>query len=156
MLDDNTLHRRAFLGVIGAATACAGTCSLSGCGGSNGQNTSSFSAGAASSYVAPTWKMFVSNTTIVGRDAMGFFAFSTICTHAGCMVNFNTTTDAAGDTSSDGMTVCGCHGSVFLGDGSVYRGPAQSPLPHFQVTITAGQVSVDPSTTVSPATRVVG
>ena len=56
-----------------------------------------------------------------------YVAFSAICTHAGCTVNF--------DQSSDEF-VCPCHGSVYNAvTGAVISGPAPSPLPSIPVAL---------------------
>ena len=56
---------------------------------------------------------------IVVRHADGSLAaFSALCTHAGCEVNF-----------ASGVLVCPCHGSEFsASSGAVLRGPAVTPL----------------------------
>jgi Rieske Fe-S protein len=149
--DEARLRRRTFLTVVGAAAA-------PGCGG-NGmlytQDTEPFDAGAVGDLMAPVWKMFRTHETIVARDARGFFAFSAICTHQGCLVAFGPTgcTGQGPATSVTGDSCCSCHGSSFRGDGSVAGGPAQAPLPHFLVTIVAGRIEVDPGVIIPPETR---
>ena len=148
--------RRTFLGVLGAATAAAGVGvgvgAVPGCGGNNGPAATPFDAGSVTDYTAPLWKVFVSNQVIVGRDSTGFFAYSAVCTHQNCDVSFCSPL-SGGVTSADGTTCCGCHGSTFRGDGSVSRGPASSPLEHFQVTVAAGRVTVNPGNIVGAGTR---
>ena len=98
--------------------------------------------GAVTSYPLGTWKK--KNSFIIAQDAMGFFAFSAICTHSGCIVNA---------PIADGSTFCACHGSKFDGNGKVLQGPANTPLPHFAVTVCGGDVYVDDNTSVTPTTR---
>jgi cytochrome b6-f complex iron-sulfur subunit len=54
-----------------------------------------------------------------------FVALSSICTHQGCTVGYNS---VANDIE------CPCHGSVYSVSGSVVVGPAISPLHSFTVT----------------------
>ena len=61
------------------------------------------------------------------------FAVSAICTHRGCTVRYK---------SETGHVVCPCHGSRFGLDGSILRGPAKSPLAHYEVRTENGQVVV--------------
>jgi cytochrome b6-f complex iron-sulfur subunit len=60
-------------------------------------------------------------------------ALSAICTHAGCVVDYNSST-----TQLD----CPCHGSVFKTDGSVVRGPARSALKVYAATLSSNSITV--------------
>lgn len=56
-------------------------------------------------------------------------AFSAVCTHQGCTV------------AADGAGLrCPCHGSTYDLTGANTAGPAPSPLPKVEVTVTGGQV----------------
>jgi Rieske Fe-S protein len=104
--------------------------------------TSGQDVGAVADFAVGTWKEV--GTLIVGHDSKGIFAFSAVCTHAGCIVN---------PPSKNGSTFCPCHGSQFDGNGSVLVGPAFSPLEHYAVEICNGNVLVDTSSVVSASSR---
>src|SRR6476469_8682427 len=74
----------------------------------------------------PGKKMFVR------REGETFVALSAICTHAGCVVDWN------GVDTFD----CGCHGSVFNDDGTVKRGPAAAPLRSFATAVAGDMVTI--------------
>jgi Rieske Fe-S protein len=75
----------------------------------------------------------VSGTVVTQPTAGTFKAFSSTCTHEGCQVN----------AVAGGLIKCPCHGSAFsVADGSVKKGPASSPLPSKNVTVTDGQIVV--------------
>lgn len=62
-----------------------------------------------------------------------FRAFSRICTHMGCTVNFE-----------GSMFVCPCHGSEYSSTtGAVERGPAPRPLPSVPLAVQSGEVYVE-------------
>jgi cytochrome b6-f complex iron-sulfur subunit len=65
---------------------------------------------------------------VVRLDDTQFVALSAVCTHAGCIVQFS---------SSSSDLECPCHGSIFALDGSVVRGPATSPLAEYPTTYDA-------------------
>lgn len=91
-------------------------------------------AGNVSDYPVGTYRVFLSQHAIVGRDVGGLYAFTSVCTHEGCDVP---APDAGGEI------VCPCHGSRFDANGDVTGGPAKSSLLHVPVVIRAdGRVCV--------------
>jgi cytochrome b6-f complex iron-sulfur subunit len=83
----------------------------------------------------------------LGRDADGLYAVSAACTHAGCML------DSTGPSGAEKLS-CPCHGSLFDANGAVLRGPANTPLPHFQVVVAAdGTITIQGAQEVSAETR---
>ncbi|MBK9171330.1 MAG: Rieske 2Fe-2S domain-containing protein [Bryobacterales bacterium] len=77
------------------------------------------------------------------KDAEGVYAVSTICTHLGCVVKAN----------PEGFE-CPCHGSRFLADGTVTKGPAPRALPWLKVSLGGGMATIDEDTVVPPGTKV--
>jgi cytochrome b6-f complex iron-sulfur subunit len=74
------------------------------------------------------------------RQGKRFHAVSAICTHLGCTVNL----------AGQGFH-CPCHGSVFNQNGTVVSGPAPSPLPWFDLTLSRdGHLVIDTSQRVKP------
>jgi cytochrome b6-f complex iron-sulfur subunit len=83
----------------------------------------------------------------LGRDANGLYAVSAACTHAGCMLSA-THVGGAEELS------CPCHGSLFDANGAVLRGPAGTPLPHFQVDVAPdGSITIQGAQEVSAEMR---
>ena len=71
---------------------------------------------------------------LVHLAAGGFAAFSAVCTHAGCAVEFN---------ASDQEFACPCHGAVYsAASGAVISGPAPAPLTRLPVRLDGGRVRV--------------
>jgi Rieske Fe-S protein len=60
-------------------------------------------------------------------------AFSSRCTHLGCDVDL---------PQSTGAITCPCHGSTYLIDGRVIKGPAKSDLTSFPATISGNIVTI--------------
>ncbi|NNE44678.1 MAG: Rieske (2Fe-2S) protein, partial [Gemmatimonadetes bacterium] len=58
------------------------------------------------------------------REGDDFRALSSRCTHQACRVS-----------ASPEFVVCPCHGSTFDREGNVLRGPAQTALPSYPVTV---------------------
>jgi len=72
---------------------------------------------------------------VVHLSANTFVAFSAVCTHAGCPVQYD---------SSAVQFVCPCHGGVYdAKTGNVLQGPPQTPLQQIPVKVVAGQLRVD-------------
>jgi thiosulfate dehydrogenase (quinone) large subunit len=67
------------------------------------------------------------------RTKAGVFAYSRICTHQGCNVNY----DALGN-----QLACPCHGARFdpTNNGAVLAGPAVTPLPKIKVAISGENI----------------
>jgi cytochrome b6-f complex iron-sulfur subunit len=62
-----------------------------------------------------------------------YIALSSICTHQGCTVNFN---------SSSSQFTCPCHGGRYDISGKVLMGPPPSPLPKYSVTVDGNNLTV--------------
>ncbi len=65
-------------------------------------------------------------------------AVNAVCTHAGCVVNWNGTDPKA-------AFVCPCHGSQFAQSGAVLKGPAAKPLAHYTVQIQGENAVLTPA-----------
>lgn len=66
--------------------------------------------------------------SILFRTKTGVFAYSAICTHQGCVVDYNSTAK---------KLVCPCHAAQYdpFSDAKVVAGPAVTPLPKLKVAI---------------------
>ena len=70
---------------------------------------------------------FIPGGGLIGRDAGGLYAMSSICTHKACDMG------KEGEILDDGIE-CLCHHSIFGPTGTVREGPAERELPHYKVT----------------------
>jgi cytochrome b6-f complex iron-sulfur subunit len=81
-----------------------------------------------------------SDRVYVVRRAVRIYALRSMCTHRACLV--------VPDTSA---LRCPCHGSRFELDGTVTKGPATRPLPHYAIVRTeGGRLIVDKSRRFGP------
>jgi thiosulfate dehydrogenase [quinone] large subunit len=72
---------------------------------------------------------------VVHPTGNDFVAFSAVCTHAGCSVQFD---------SGSMQFVCPCHGGTYdARTGKVVAGPPPSPLPSIPVHVVNGEIRVD-------------
>ncbi len=101
--------------------------------------------GAVSDFPLMTWTIFPMDRLIVGHDAGGLFAYSTVCTHYACLINL--------DDPSTGHATCPCHGSQYDGNGHVLVGPAITSLYHYALAICDGMVTVDKRRVIARTTR---
>lgn len=57
---------------------------------------------------------------IINRPGKGFIALSRVCSHLGCLVDYN---------KIQNRIICPCHGAIFDLEGNVVSGPPPRPLP---------------------------
>ena len=62
---------------------------------------------------------------IINKNKDKLEIYSARCTHLGCMINH----------IENDRLVCPCHGSSYLSDGSVFKGPSKEPLKKLSHTI---------------------
>ncbi len=102
-----------------------------------GEFGSTFTCGPAANFPANSVTPFNAGRFYLVRAADGgFLALYRRCTHLGCAVPWNPTTN---------QFVCPCHASAFDQSGDVLNAPAPRPLDRFAVSIVDGQVLVDTS-----------
>jgi cytochrome b6-f complex iron-sulfur subunit len=70
---------------------------------------------------------------VIRTSASTVTALSAICTHQGCLVEFD---------ANHSLLLCPCHGSEFAETGRVVQGPARSPLRSYQATLSGNQITV--------------
>lgn len=93
------------------------------------------------------WRYHPGARAVVARDAQGFYAYSAICTHEGCLLL---------PPGGDGRAECPCHRSVFDGAGRALPGSmATTALRRYAVTLSAGRIFVDPAARAADGDRAV-
>jgi Rieske Fe-S protein len=137
----------------GGAGAAGGSGGQSG-GGAGGstlaQCPGNIPAGNASKVALGSLHLIVPSLVVVGRDAGGLYAMTGLCTHQGCGMN------VVGAASQQSL-ICPCHGSAFSATGAVTKGPARTPLQHYQLEISAtGDLTICTGTPVGSTTRTPG
>ena len=97
-----------------------------------------FTAGDPSTYSIGVDERYKENHRVwIVREAKGFYALSTICTHLGCTPNW---------LLAEQKFKCPCHGSGYYITGVNFEGPAPRPLERFQITLTDdGLIQIDES-----------
>ncbi len=143
---DGTLDRRDFLNAIAtAALAVAGVGAAVVTVEYLSPNVlfeppTSFRIGVPENYAMDSVTYFPEQQVYIVRIPAGFSALSAICTHLGCITQWNPSLD---------LIACPCHGSRFAKDGAVEHGPAPRPLEHFAMRIMPdGTLMVDKLETV--------
>lgn len=63
---------------------------------------------------------------VIHRPGRGFIAFSRICTHLGCLVDYE---------QARNRIFCPCHAAVFDLEGNVVTGPPPKPLPKLPLRV---------------------
>jgi cytochrome b6-f complex iron-sulfur subunit len=70
---------------------------------------------------------------VIHREETGFIVLSRVCTHLGCLVNFN---------QARQLLICPCHGGTYDLDGNVIAGPPPLPLPKFPFKIVGNNIEI--------------
>ncbi len=63
---------------------------------------------------------------VINRPQTGYIALSRVCTHLGCLVDYQ---------KEAGILLCPCHGGKFDLDGNVISGPPPLPLPRLALKV---------------------
>ena len=128
-----------------ASSADASSSSGSGgAGGSGGGLPPNYKVvGKVSDVMTGLLKPVSASSLLLGRDAGGLYAMSSLCTHKFCDMCIQGTISAAG-------VVCTCHNSKFDPNGEVTQGPALKPLDHYDcLVLDDGTIGVDKAKVVS-------
>jgi Rieske Fe-S protein len=106
-----------------------------------GKGEKIFIAGKLRDFKAGDVVYFRKEKTIIKKMDEGFLAFSVVCPHLNCVVNWNETLN---------KFECPCHGAKFNPNGEVLEGPPPRPLDLFKLQIIDEKLVVD---TGSPIMR---
>ncbi|MEO8845506.1 MAG: Rieske (2Fe-2S) protein [Kofleriaceae bacterium] len=102
-------------------------------------------AGAASSYTLNTPKYLGAIGMFVVKDANGFYALTSRCTHQGVTIQVSGT-----------KFHCNAHGADFTFDGAVIDGPTSKALQHYAMcTLASGNLGVETTMKVAATVRLV-
>ncbi len=139
-------------GGAGATTSSSGSTSSSGQGGAGGGGCGPLPPGAAcgdpAQYAVEGIYKVTGTKVIIGRDAGGLYAMSSLCTHVSCNM-----AGSKGLLIPEGIR-CTCHGSEFDRLGHVIQGPATKNLPFFKLALGCdGFLYADTATKVTEADR---
>lgn len=75
----------------------------------------------------------VQNIIVINTGNGNFVALSSVCTHQGCTVGYDSTA---------GNIKCPCHGSVYATSGGVITGPAPASLQSYPVSKTGNILTI--------------
>ncbi|MGO8762050.1 MAG: ubiquinol-cytochrome c reductase iron-sulfur subunit [Desulfobaccales bacterium] len=70
---------------------------------------------------------------VIHTKDKGYIALSRVCTHLGCLVNYDKTKQ---------IFICPCHAGSFDLEGNVISGPPPQPLPKFAVKVADGNIVI--------------
>lgn len=104
-----------------------------------GKGEKVFIAGKASDFRMGEVVYFRKERVFVERSEQGFLAFSAVCTHLNCIVNWNEVLK---------KFECPCHGAKFNRLGEVLEGPPPRPLDLYRLQIVEEKLVIDTETLV--------
>jgi cytochrome b6-f complex iron-sulfur subunit len=70
---------------------------------------------------------------IINRPERGFVALSRVCTHLGCLVEYD---------KIQNKLICPCHGALFDLEGNVVSGPPPRPLSKFPIKVESDSILI--------------
>ncbi|MDP2967886.1 MAG: Rieske (2Fe-2S) protein [Deltaproteobacteria bacterium] len=141
MTDKKTISRRKLISYawIGAAAVVigeliVGTFAFLWPRKTQGKGEKLFIAGKVNDFKVGEVVYFRKEKTFILRLEGGFMAFSAICPHLSCMVNWNETLK---------KFECPCHGAKFNRNGEVLEGPPPRPLDLYKLQIVEEKLVID-------------
>ncbi len=81
-------------------------------------------------------KNIVFNNTpaiIINRPGKGFIALSRVCTHLGCLVEYD---------REKNRLLCPCHAGIYNLEGNVASGPPPKPLPELPLKVEGENIAI--------------
>lgn len=81
-------------------------------------------------------KEIVFNNTpaiVINRSGKGFIALSKVCTHLGCLVEYE---------KGKNRLFCPCHAGIYDLEGNVVSGPPPRPLPKFPISVEGEKIII--------------
>lgn len=132
----SSIGKAAFIaGISGIAAACSKSSGTPSGGNQGGGTliTADLSSEILSIGSAKSGRGAILIRTGSGNTASDFTALSLTCTHQGCTINYDQSTEEF---------KCPCHGSEFDINGNVLQGPASSPLTKFKISISGNTITV--------------
>jgi len=82
---------------------------------------------------------FRKEKTFIQRVERGFLAFSAVCPHLSCVVNWN---------EMQKKFECPCHGAKFNQNGEVFEGPPPRPLDLYKLQIVEEKLVIDTASVI--------
>ncbi len=70
---------------------------------------------------------------VINRHGKGFIALSRVCTHLGCLVQYE---------RESGRLLCPCHAGLFDAEGNVLSGPPTKPLSRLPIRVEGDRLIV--------------
>ena len=70
---------------------------------------------------------------VINHPSRGLLAFSRVCTHLGCLIDYNKDTE---------KLLCPCHAGTFNLDGNVVSGPPPKPLPKLPLKVVGERIII--------------
>jgi len=99
-----------------------------------GKSEKIFIAGKVNDFKVGEVTYFRKEKTFIQRSEGGFFAFSAVCPHLRCVVNWNEVLK---------KFECPCHGAKFNKNGEVLEGPPPRPLDLYKIQIVKEKLVID-------------